>query len=206
MPQVLRAVRFSHPQLEIHQIEASVPEQYQLLADGRMDVGIGRASHAPHAVASEVVRLDPMGVLFAEEHRFAQLQTVKVAMLSGEPLLVAEADRAPEFNQFISELCRAAGFIPKTYRGTVQSVRGAAELVRARHCLLCVPRSCGMVMKGIRWSPLVDPPSYYPWSLLWRAEDETEPVRSVLRCARALSARLGWTEIPNLMTAELAGS
>jgi DNA-binding transcriptional LysR family regulator len=206
MPQVLRAVQLSHPQLEIHQVEASVPEQYQLLADGRMDAGIGRASHAPRAVASEVVRLDPMGVLFAEEHRFAQLQTIQVAMLSGEPLLFAEEDRAPEFNQFIGELCRAAGFIPKAYRGTVQSVRGAAELVRAGHCLLCVPRSCGLVMKGIRWSPLVDPPSYYPWSLLWRAEDETEPVRSVIRCARALSGRLGWTEVPGLMAAEPAGS
>src|SRR5215472_1103010 len=69
MPQVLRAVRHNHPQIEIHQVEASVPEQYRLLAGGRLDIGIGRASHAPRAVASELVRLDPVEVLFEGGHR-----------------------------------------------------------------------------------------------------------------------------------------
>src|SRR5262249_16960685 len=96
MPQVLRAVRYSHPQLQIHQVEATVPEQYRLLTGGRLDIGIGRASHAPGAVASELLRLDPVGVLFEDGHRFAQLQTIPVAMLAGEPLLLAEEDRAPE--------------------------------------------------------------------------------------------------------------
>jgi hypothetical protein len=45
--------------------------------------------------------------------------------------------------------------------------------------------------------PLVDPTAYYPWSLLWRsgAENDTESVRLVLRCARELSAALGWTVV-----------
>jgi DNA-binding transcriptional LysR family regulator len=193
MPQVLRVVRHNHPQLEIHQIEASVPEQYRLLASGRLDVGIGRASHAPGAVASELLRLDPVGVLFADGHRLAQLQAVPVAMLASERLLFAEEDRAPEFNQFITELCHSAGFTPKAYRGTVQSARAAVELVLERRCLLCVPRSCRLLMKGIQWLPLVDPPSHYPWSLLSRAGDETELVRLMLRCGRALSASLRWT-------------
>ena len=193
MPQVLRAVRYNHPQLEIHQVEASVPEQYRLLAGGRLDIGIGRASHAPGAVASELVRLDPVGVLVEGGHRLAQLQAIPVALLASEPLLFAEEDRAPEFNQFIAELCRSAGFTPKAYRGTVQSARAAAELVQERRCVLCVPRSCGLVMKGILWLPLADPPSHYPWSLLWRADDESELVQAVLQRARELSARLGWT-------------
>ena len=44
MPQVLQAVLVTRPDLEIHRIEASVPEQCRLLADGRLDVGFGRAS------------------------------------------------------------------------------------------------------------------------------------------------------------------
>jgi hypothetical protein len=43
-----------YPGLAIHQVEASVPEQYRQLADGRLDVGIGRAAHAPPEVASRL--------------------------------------------------------------------------------------------------------------------------------------------------------
>ena len=193
MPQVLRALHHVQPALEIHEVEASVPEQYRLLADGRIDVGIGRAALAPQSIASEVVRLDPLGVLFPENHRFGQLTSIPVALLADEAMVFAEDDRAPEFNPLVRELCRAAGFTPRAYRGTVQSVRGAAELIRARDCVLCVPRSCGRVVKGIQWAPLVEPLTYYPWSLLWRAGDDAEPVQSVLTLARSLSTTLGWT-------------
>ena len=43
MPQILHEVQARHPGLVINQVEASVPEQYQQLIDGRLDVGIGRA-------------------------------------------------------------------------------------------------------------------------------------------------------------------
>jgi len=36
MPQILRAVRDRYPDLEIHQVEAGVPEQFRQLADGRL--------------------------------------------------------------------------------------------------------------------------------------------------------------------------
>ena len=45
---VLRAVQDRHPELEIHQVSAGVPEQCQLLADGRLDVGVGRVSGRLH--------------------------------------------------------------------------------------------------------------------------------------------------------------
>src|SRR5258708_36270798 len=50
MPQILHEVQARYPGLVIHQVEASVPEQYQQLCDGRLDVGIGRAALAPPQV------------------------------------------------------------------------------------------------------------------------------------------------------------
>ncbi len=194
MPKVLRALRDEHPALEIHEVEASVPDQYRLLADGRIDVGIGRASQAPLTITSELLRLDLLGVLFPDGHAFARRRAVPVALLAEETMLLAAPDRAPELNQLVVELCRTAGFTPRPFNGTVQSVRAAADLVRAGDCLLCVPRSCGRVLRGVRWAPLVEPVTYYPWSLLWRAGDGAEPVQAVLRCARELSAKLGWTD------------
>ena len=117
MPQILHEVQARYPGLVIHQVEASVPEQYQLLIDGRLDVGVGRAALAPPQIASLLFRQDPLGVLVPDGHRFAELEGVSVAVLAEEPLLLAEEAQAPEFNQFTVEMCRAAGFTPTVYEG-----------------------------------------------------------------------------------------
>src|ERR1700687_1721258 len=65
MPQILHEVQARYPGLAIHQIEAGVPEQYRQLADGRLDVGIGRAAQAPPQGASHLFRRAPLGVLGA---------------------------------------------------------------------------------------------------------------------------------------------
>jgi DNA-binding transcriptional LysR family regulator len=192
MSLILHEVQHQYPDLEIHQIEAGVPEQFERLVGGRLDVGIGRASLAPPTVASTLFRLDPLGVLVAEGHAFAARSDVPVATLAAEPLLLSEEDRAPEFNQFVIELCRSVGFIPTLYSGTVDSILAAVDLVVQQRCVLCAPSSCVPTPAGIVWRPLVAPLSRYPWSVLWRAGDSSEHVSALVRAARTLSRELGW--------------
>ena len=192
MPQILYEVQARHPGLVIHQVEVGVPEQYQQLIEGRLDVGIGRAALAPPQVASLLFRQDPLGVLVPRDHRFAGLDAIPVTVLAEEPLLLAEEVRAPEFNQFTVEMCRAAGFTPAVYGGTVESIRAAADLVAQGRCLYCVPSSCIAALPGTIWRPLTEPASYYPWSVLWRATEVSDHVRAVVSCARTMSRRLGW--------------
>ena len=192
MPQILHEVQARYPGLVIHQVEASVPEQYQQLADGRLDVGIGRAAYAPPQVASHLFRRDPLGVLVPSGHRFAALEGVPVAVLAEEPLLLAEEVRAPEFNQFTVEMCRSAGFTPTVHQGTVESIRAAADLVAQGRCLYCVPSSCISALPGTIWRPLTEPVSYYPWSVLWRATEVSDRVQAIVSCAQTMSRRLGW--------------
>src|SRR6202035_3575263 len=151
MPQILHEVQARYPGLVINQVEASVPEQYQQLADGRLDVGIGRAALAPPQIASLLFRQDPLGGLVPTGHRFAELEGVPVAVLAEEPLLLAEEAQAPEFNQFTVEMCRSVGFTPTVYRGTVESIRAAADLVAQGRCLYCVPFSCISALPGTLW-------------------------------------------------------
>ncbi|TDD23638.1 LysR family transcriptional regulator [Actinomadura sp. KC06] len=192
MPQILHEAQARYPDLVIHQVEVGVPEQYQQLVDGRLDVGIGRAALAPSGVASHLFRLDRLGVLVPRGHRFADLDAVPVEALAREPLLLAEEMKAPEFNQFTVEMCRAAGFTPTVHEGTVDSVHAASALVAQGRCLYCVPSSCISALPGTIWRPLTDPVSYYPWSILWRAADDSDHVHAVVTCARNMSERLGW--------------
>jgi DNA-binding transcriptional LysR family regulator len=196
MPQILHEVQARYPDLVIHQVEASVPEQYQQLLDGRLDVGIGRAALAPAGVASHLFREDPLGVLVPDGHRFTALDGVPVATLAQEPLLLAEDGQAPEFNQFVVEMCRSAGFTPAVYEGTVESIRAAADLVAQGRCLYCVPSSCISALPGTIWRPLVEPASHYPWSILSRAADPSDHVRAIVTCAQAMSKRLRWLRSP----------
>ena len=192
MPQILHEVQARYPGLAIHQIEAGVPEQYQQLVDGRLDVGIGRATYAPPQVTSYLFRRDPLGVLVPSGHRFAALEGVPVAVLAEEPLLLAENAQAPEFNQFVVEMCRSAGFTPTVFAGTVESIRASADLVVQGRCVCCVPSSCIAALPGTIWRPLMEPACHYPWSILWRAAEASDPVRAIVSCARAMSQRLGW--------------
>jgi DNA-binding transcriptional LysR family regulator len=192
MPQILHEVQARHLGLVIHQVEASVPEQYRQLTDGRLDAGIGRAAHAPPQIASLLFRHDPLGVLVPPGHRFAGLDAIPVAVLAQEPLLLAEEMQAPEFNQFTVEMCRSAGFTPTVYAGTVESIRAAADLVAQGRCLYCVPSSCISALPGTTWRPLAEPASYYPWSVLWRAADTSDHVHALVSCAQTMSRRLGW--------------
>jgi DNA-binding transcriptional LysR family regulator len=200
MPQILQEVQACYPDLVINQVEASVPEQYQQLLDGRLDVGIGRAALAPPGVASHLFRQDPLGVLVPDGHRFTELDGVPVATLAEEPLLFSEDAQAPEFNQFVVEMCRSAGFTPAVYEGTVESIRAAAALVAAGRCLYCVPASCISALPGTIWRPLTEPVTHYPWSILWRAGDTTDHVNALITCAREMSQRLDWLTIPDRTT------
>jgi DNA-binding transcriptional LysR family regulator len=197
MPTILREVQARYPDLVINQVEASVPEQYQQLLDGRLDAGIGRAALAPSGVTSHLFRQDPLGVLVPDGHRFTALNGVPVATLAEEPLLLSEDAQAPEFNQFVVEMCRAAGFTPAVYEGTVESIRAAGDLVAAGRCLYCVPSSCISALPGTIWRPLIEPVSHYPWSILWRAGDTTDHVTGLVTCAREMSQRLDWLTIPD---------
>jgi DNA-binding transcriptional LysR family regulator len=197
---ILRDVQDHIPDLEIHQVETGVPDQLRMIADGQLDVGFGRAWLAPPEVASELIRRDPLGVLVAKDHCLAGLDSVPVARLGGEQLLLSDEARAPELNQLVVEACRAAGFIPTLFPGTVGSVRAAAELATHGRCIPCVPSSCAAVLPGIVWRPLAEPECLYPWSVLWRAGDASDQVKAVLAGARRLSAHQGWLDEPPSQT------
>src|ERR1022692_3731924 len=85
---------------------------------------------------------------------------------------------------------------PTVYEGTVESIRAAADLVAQGRCLYCVPSSCisGSCISGLPgtiWRPLTEPASYYPWSVLWWATDDSDHVRAIVGCARAMFREAG---------------
>lgn len=189
---VLRAVQARYPELEIHQVLAGVPEQCRLLADGRLDVGVGRLPGTAPEIATELFRLDPLGVLVPPEHPYARLAHVPVTQLRGETLLLADKEQAPEFNAFVAEVCRSAGFFPTLFPGSVQTLRAAIDLVIQGRCVLCTPASTADASPEVTWRPLGPSVPRYPWSILWRAQDPSRYAVDLVRTARELAIERGW--------------
>ena len=188
---VLYDVQARHPEVEMHVVHAGVPEQCRWLIDGRLDVGVGSASAVPPEIATELFRLDPLGVLVPEGHRLARLPAIPVSLLDGECLLLPDERQAPESMRFLTELCRSAGFFPNRFRGSVHGLRAGTDLVARGRCMMVVPQSAVRVADG-RWLPLVDPAPRYPWSLLWRAHGAPPHVGALVAAARRLGAQSGW--------------
>lgn len=190
---VLRMLQKRFPEIEIHQVQAGVPEQCRMLADGRLDVGVGRLTTGAAGIAAEVFRQDPLGVLLPADHPWADLPHVPVSALRDETLLLADGDVAPEFNAFVAEVCRSAGFFPSSFPGSVQTLRAAVDLVAQGRCVLCVPASTSYWPDDVCWRPLGPVAPRYPWSLLWREQEPPAPVLDLIEAARRLAGEKGWT-------------
>ncbi|MFI5937003.1 LysR substrate-binding domain-containing protein [Actinoplanes sp. NPDC051494] len=189
---VLRAVQAVHPEVEIHQVQAGVPEQCRLLADGRLDVGVGRLPGGVAGIAAEVFRMDPLGVLVPSDHPYADLPHIPVTALRGETLLLADEEQAPELNAFVAEVCRSAGFFPALFPGSVQTLRAAVDLVSQGRCVLCTPASTAGWPSDVTWRPLGPAAPRYPWSIMWRTADPSPQALDLVATARRLAAEHGW--------------
>jgi hypothetical protein len=83
--------------------------------------------------------------------------------------------------------------MPTLYRGTVQRMQAAAELVVQGRCVVSVPSWVQAALPGGIWRPLVEPVSRFrSRSVLWRASEESEHVHAVRERTRALSKERGW--------------
>lgn len=192
IPLILNEVQERHPNLKIHQVRASLSQQYQWLIDGRLDVGFGRAFLTPPEIASKVFRMDRMGLLVSTQHPFAEMESVPVSMLANEQLMLIDEDQAPELNQLIMELCRSVDVVPTLYRSSSDSVQGTVFPVSRGRCVVGVPASGAPASHHIVWRPLTEPGATYPWSVLWRNEENASYIGTVVACAQQLSRERGW--------------
>ena len=157
-------------------------------------MGVGRLPGAAPEIAAEIFRLDRLGVLIPASHPYARRANVPVSELRGETLLLADEEQAPEFNAFVAEVCRSAGFFPTLFPGSVQTLRAAVDLVAQGRCVLCTPASTAAASSELTWRPLGPAVPRYPWSILWRSQDPSRYAVDLVATAREMSVELGWRD------------
>lgn len=157
LAELLRAFRTRFPGVELTLRELSPGEQIDALKAGSQDVGFVRSSPEDPALASELVRREPLMVVLPDDHPLAKRRTVALGTLRHEPFVMFPRARGPAFFDQLMALCAASGFMPRIAQEAPQL--DIVSMVAAGFGVSIMPASMrhfhrpGLVFRAITGSP-----------------------------------------------------
>ncbi|MFC4149914.1 LysR family transcriptional regulator [Micromonospora mangrovi] len=185
----------THPQVRVHRRQLSSVEQLRRLADGRLDVAVCRAALAPPTLRSQLIRLDPVVVVMAADHPLAGRASIELRDLRDELFILDADNEAPEFRQYVTHLCRTAGFSPRISSIQPATLHDATGMQPGSTALGIVPgciRAAVSRTDGMLVAVPLTPTSHYDWSLLWLGDTPPPVVTQFLTVALRTAEEHGW--------------
>lgn len=178
----LAALRRSHPETKIHLVDLSPREQIAALRRGELDVVLLGNINAAIAREFFVRRIAtfPVMVALPEVHALAAHEDIALADLRGELFVGASPDDIPEFNNWIVQLCRPAGFRPKF----VENANGLAQalsLLVAENAVTLLPALIEKFkIPGVTFRPLRGSTAKWDLQVAWQRGKITAPIRELV--------------------------
>src|ERR687896_485794 len=119
VPRAVRDLRRAHAQDVVEVLQLETREAVELLRSGSCDLAV--VHYLPGVAVPETTGLlrrrllvDDLYVVLPERHRLARRETVRVADLEGEPLILPRRDTpAARFRSVVEHLCSQEGFEPQ---------------------------------------------------------------------------------------------
>ena len=165
IPAAVRDLRRAHPQLVVQVLQLETHEAVERLGGGDADVAV--VHYIPGVAVPETAGLqrrqllvDDLYVVLPEAHRLAHRDTVSIADLEQEPLILPRTDTpAGRFRSLVEHLCAQAGFAPRVAYElddlpAVQAFVAAGIGVVPMHGL-----TLGTVPRGATVRPLAERPA-----------------------------------------------
>jgi len=187
---VLSRLRRAHPQTKIVvSADGSVSQRRRIL-EGDLDAGFCGLG-AVAKLAHEIVRHEPVDLILPSHHRLARRRRIPLADLAEESFYLPTEGLAPEWNAFVVDACRSAGFEPRPYAVSTASATAALDLVAEGACvtlsLRSTPHPAGTIRRRI------DPDLAYAWVLVWHPDRaDGEPVRLLRQAVEATRTEEQW--------------
>jgi DNA-binding transcriptional LysR family regulator len=160
------------------------------LRAGRLDLVIAFCAPSDDALERERLRDEPAVLHVDASHRLASRSSVALDELRDEMLIVAGGPDSIGYTTTVVELCRGAGFEPRTLPDPYPDL--GLQAIRDRLGVVVYARTAfAPDLKGSAFVP-IDPPITLPFDLLWRRGIMTGALEAALRVARGLRDREGW--------------
>ncbi|MGA7908592.1 MAG: LysR substrate-binding domain-containing protein [Candidatus Sulfotelmatobacter sp.] len=184
LPVVLRAFRHQAPQVDLTLSEMTVHTQLEALVEKRIDIGLLRLPPKTEGLVFQTISREALMVALPSSHHLAQLPSVRLSALAGEPFVLYPDNPRPSWTEFVVGLCQQAGFRPLIVQRTVET-QTTLSLVAAGIGLSVVPACVGSISrKNVVFRRLVGTRARTELLVAYRHLDPSPVVRTFLRIMR----------------------
>lgn len=148
MPQLVSAFSERYPEVKITLHEMVSSEQVAALVEHQIDIGLLRPP-LPPGFRSLSLGSEEMVVFLPAKHPLASQETVPLASLAGEPMLMFSPGESSYLHNVTMEMCTEAGFAP-VVRQETRHIHAIVALVGTGMGVALLPASAGFIqMDGI---------------------------------------------------------
>ena len=189
LPRLLRHYRAHHPSVDIQLLEATPPEQLELLGQDRLDAGV---LVLPVADAGDI-QFDPLFedrlvVALPLGHHLAERPTLNLADCAAEPWILFAPHDGPGMYARIMLGCAEAGFVPRVAQHSRQ-MQTTAGLVAAGLGIALMPRQYARRHAAeLAWRELEGVGAPLPYALALAYREPSPCVQALREEAQALLA------------------
>lgn len=175
---------------DVQVLEATTAEQRDLLADGRIDIGVLRHPYPTAGLWSSRPLRRALGVIMPANHPLAARPVLRLAGLRGRTLVMFPREMAPGLYDETLATCRQHGYLPRHIEHAARLVDG---LLVADNAISFNTADAADRWPGLVWRPLADEPLEWRTSAACRRADRDSTVRTAVPVLlRALRAHDGW--------------
>ena len=203
---VLTAVEHDSPNLTIIASESFSAQIPGRLLGGELDVGLALYPEPMQGVHSELLRTEPLALLFGEGHPLADVDPVPLSRLENETLLLFPRELAPTYYDRVVAACEQTGFQPRIRTFADPPPQAMLARLQATHEVGLPPASfafhAAAAQLGVVARTLVEPTISVDWSLVWASRAQSGAITRLLESARRCSEENSWLRT----SAEVAGA
>ena len=190
LPQALEQFHHVHPQVRVDMLEANSAEQILELQQMRLDMALVHSIQPSEGIASQLIMEEPFVVCLPRHHALQASETVDLAELKNDRLILFSSLVSPAYHQRIYEMCLAHGFAPEV-RHEVRHWLSVISLVSLGQGVALVPAALERVgMPRLVFRPLQGSHPSSEMLAMWRRTPVNPLVQALLACLQQAVAEL----------------
>ncbi len=178
----LAALRAEHPEVKVKLVDLCAGGQMRALRAGEIDVAlIGQEGRmlARDFYTKRICTVDVVAVL-PEDHALAERMTLSLADLRGELFVGKDPVLSPGCNEWMTQLCRRAGFRPRFVRHA-ESVSQMFSLVVSEGAVALMPDfAAERFAPSVRVLPIEDASAKWDLLVVWQRGRLAPPVKVLI--------------------------
>jgi DNA-binding transcriptional LysR family regulator len=182
LSRLLEEFRRVCPQVTVH-LEERTPERvWEMVAKGRLDIGLTRPvlAHAKLELKMLTLREERLCAAIPAAHAMARRKSISWGDLAEQPLIVLARREGAGLHDEILAACRGAGFTPRLAQ-TPSLIGTVVQYVESGAGIGIIPESVAEADRSERWRPAaLEPAHTVPLVMVWR-EDHDAPVTAAFR-------------------------